>query len=189
MSSNRVSVLKPAGEPAIVAERKPSTSRGGGAGPWTFRGIFLSVMTVSMVLASIVGSALAWTSMEATYGENTVGEVDFQVLYTPNGQAVGPNNGIMGVIGEGAVDNTGIWDIRLQSATIELTDLAADPLCNLGMFAAEVLTVGGMAGVIAPDEGPQGTYFVRVAALQHAVPQCNGATLSYRTSFVFQAAQ
>jgi hypothetical protein len=185
VSSNRTSALKPVGDPGIRAERKPSSFRPSGA--WTARGIFLSAMAGATLLATAIGGAMAWQGSEYLAGSNTVGSIDFEILYTPTGQAVGPNNGVMGNIGMGQVQNVGDYGILLTKHSVELTGLSAPPECTLSMFAAEMLVFGGITDEIRTTEGPQGTFSVRMAAMQDAAPQCNGATISYNVYFTFRA--
>lgn len=167
--------------------RRPSSHRAPALSP--FRLIFLSTMATTLAASSIVGGALAWrNTVETDIFTVGVGEVEAVVSYTPNGNPVGPNDGEYRTVGAGDIQNVGTLNMRYKDSKIVLTSVTNGPDCNLTMFAGRVLTYPWIRNTLAPGASTAGqAYDVQIAALPLATSACDGATVSFSTTWTFQA--
>lgn len=151
------------------------------------RAIFLSTMLSTLVGSSIIGGALAWPGSEFTPDQVIpTAEMEAVVRYTPNGSLVGPNDGTWVAVGTGSVENTGQLSLGYVDSRLELTGVSnASPACTLDMFAGQLIPFAPLRQQIIPGMLIPIAFRVDLAALPSALPECNGAVVSFTTTFTF----
>lgn len=138
--------------------------------------------TVAMI-ASVIGSALAWTAGGTDSSSVAIGKNSAHVFLSPTGTYIGSDGALPTHVADGIVQNTGDFPLQILSASIAFNLIDPRPPaygdgpCLISHFLGSVTNLP--VGSFGPSAISLPPFKVNVGAIAGAPNDCQGDNVHY----------